>query len=296
MPQREVATPAAELAVHPQRGSICVTQIQSRPRNLAGGVWKVRGQPNQPPAGQRVDVARTQRREPQPSRGDVGRQRDPVVRRQRIHRGHPTLRVDRKCRAGDAGQDRRRHRPEPVQGAVVLLTQMGLGEPSHRVDQRDGRGMHRRRRARHVHHTDDVAGPRVLDGCTGTGPGVVAAGVVLGGEHLHGTVGHQGRADGVGTHCVLAPMRAFDEAEPVGLSEDGPRPGPPQHPPLRIGDHQDVVALGHQRSQAAGDLVEHSHQAGGLPQHVERAVLHLRSGQRVRARCRAPSIDARSPR
>ena len=139
-------------------------------------------------------------------------------------------------------------------------------------------------------------GPRILDRRARARPRMVAAGVVLRGEHLHGTVRHQRGSDGVGADRVLTPVRALDEPEPVGRAEHPRRAGAPQHPSGGVGDDEDVVALGDQRFQPAREFVEHGHQARGPPQFLERVVGDLGRRHSRRDRRRAPSTCATNPR
>ena len=119
----------------------------------------------------------------------------------------------------DARQDRRCHGAQPVQDAVVLLTQVRFGQPGDGVDEGDGGRMHGRRGPGHVDDTDDLPGARIPDRRTRAGPGVVAAHEMFGREHLNGAVRHQRGADAVGADSALAPVRAFDEPEPVGIAQ-----------------------------------------------------------------------------
>ena len=123
------------------------------------------------------------------------------------------------ARAGltDPREDGRRDGAQSVQCAVVLLTEVGFGQPGDDIDQRNRGGVHGGRRSRDVDDTDDLTGAWIPDGCAGAGPGVVTAHEVLGGEHLHGAVGHQSGTDGVGPDSTLTPVGALDESEPVGV-------------------------------------------------------------------------------
>ncbi len=195
---------------------------------------------------------------------------------QRVDRRDPAVGVHGQRGPPDAGQDRRGDGAQPVQRAVVLLAQLGFGQPRHDVDERDGGRMHGRRGSRDVDDTDDLTGAWIPDRRSRAGPRVVAAHEMLGGEHLHGTVGHQRGADGVGADGALAPVGALDEPEPVGVVQHRRRAGAPQHPALRVGDDKDVDALGDNRFQAPRDLVEHRHQARRASQHLQRTGLDHR--------------------
>ena len=97
----------------------------------------------------------------------------------------------------------------------------------------------------------------------------MAAQIMLGGEDLNGAFRRQRGADRVGADGRLTPVRALDEAEPVGVAEHLVGPRPPQHATHRVGHDENVLPLCDKRFQAVSDVVEHLDEAGRTAQGLQ---------------------------
>ena len=77
----------------------------------------------------------------------------------------------------------------------------------------------------------------------GTAPRVHQPVEVLGRVHVHRPPEVQGHAGRVGAGVVLAPHRALDEVDRLGLAHDPGRPGHPEQLPVGVTDGHDAVAV-----------------------------------------------------
>ncbi|AEW97099.1 hypothetical protein SCATT_47280 [Streptantibioticus cattleyicolor NRRL 8057 = DSM 46488] len=279
--RREMVRPTAHRPADRHRPRTRAGQLQhhppgrGRPRRLP--------HPHQPPARQRLQHARTQRRQPHPAGLRGGRQRHPVHRRHPGHRGRPAVTVHRDRRTAEPGQHRRRRGPQPLHRLPVPGPQFALGHPGHRGHQRQGGRMHLGRRGADVHHAQQPPVPRIVQRRRRTRPPVVGPDEVLGGGDLQRGTGHHGGADPVGARRLLRPAGALRQVDAVGGAPPGPTPGTPQHPAVGVGHrHHVALPVGH-RTQALPER-------GDDPGQRRLAAQRL---QRVRGERRAVVADVR---
>ena len=215
MPRRDVAPPGAELPDDVQAGGAQAADRSSVTRDGAGGSsTSSASRTSQPPGNGSTSQA--------PSDGIHVRPGTPLSgSRIRLCGGSESTAATQPSEStASAGlPTRARIGAATVRSRLSVrscyLAQLGLRQPGDQVDQRDGGGMHRRRRARHVDDADDLAGARILDRGARTRPRVMAAQEVLGGEHLDGPVRRQRGADGVGADGASRPT-AHPRRSPAG--------------------------------------------------------------------------------
>ena len=189
MPQRNVMAPLTRTGRPCRSAGVPGVRRSSVDPGQSRAPCRRRPQPHQPAAGKQLDLAHPQRRQPGPS----GRQLVRAAGSGCAAASSRPPRPSRRCPPRVPGRPMRARigaatRAQPVQRAVVLLAQMGLGEPGHRRRPARRRRMHGRRRARDVHDADDLSRSRIPDRRPRACPRVVTAQEMLGGEHLHGAV------------------------------------------------------------------------------------------------------------
>ena len=280
MTQRDVVSPCGELTGRLQRRRVGVAQIQRRPGDVAAPTPR-------PPAAPAIRRAAVRRRRGRASRAGPVPARCPTGSRIRLCRGMAsTAATQPSWSTASAGLPMRARI-----GAATIRSRFSVRSCcSRRCDSANRAtastsatvvGCTVAAGPGDVDDADHLAGSRILDRRARARPRVVAAQVVLGGEHLHGAPRRQRGADGVGADGVLRPVRALDEAEPIGLAEYLIGARPPQHPALRVGHHEYVLAFCDKRFQAAGDLVEDAEQTRRASQRVQPVRLDHRCGHAV---------------
>lgn len=265
---REAPCPAARVGI--DLNQRLARQVQHRP----GGRRLLVVGAQQPATGERVEQHVAEAGHVGAPRLGVVGQGDGLVGHQAGAGRHVTTGVDDGGRPADAAQQVGGGGAQLVQGLPVALEQFQLGQPCREGDGRDEHGVRRGPRAADVHHPEQLPRPRVPQGCGGAPPPGVGLHEVLRALDLDGLPEDQGGPDGVGADVALGPRRPGHEAQVVGHPADRRATPAPQHPALRVADHQQMTGV--------DNSLQRGLQQGQQPLEPGRraAVVHLRLGER----------------
>ena len=271
------------------------TRSSGRPRRSSSSsvaCGSLVAEADQPAAGQRLHGDGAEGGQPRRLGGEVGRQEEPVGRREAGDGGDVAAGVDGEGAAADPGDDGGGVRAQPLERRGVLAADLGGGQPGGDADEGEHGALDGVRRAADVDGPQRPAGPRVEHRGRGAAPAGVGLDVVLGAVDVHGLADDQAGADRVGADVGLGPRGALDEAEAVGEASYAGAAPPPQDPAVGVGDdHQQAVV--DDRGQGGGDARQQRGEGAGGP-----AGLDLALGQRgdgglgARAPARRPGRGA----
>ncbi len=138
-------------------------------------------------------------------------------------------------------RDRGGHRPQPLDRDQVPGPQLTLRERRHGTDQGERRRVEGGRRAADVDDAHQPAVPWIAHRGRRTGPSVQGPDEVLRRMDLDGDPGGERRPDRVRPGRRLRPGGPLLQADVLGQAQHRRVALAPQHPALRVGDHEDLL-------------------------------------------------------